>query len=326
MYEENVVAGWSSVTLTAKKYTLIAGLRAETAGTGTKDSTIYSDLMVLPRVSLTRKLSLKQSLEFSCNSTLRRPNIYELNPYYSNTDPFSAIIGNPGLKSEIIRMLSLTWSVSTGASFLSAGVFYETESNSISRYAVIRDGGFVESGIGNLGALSRYVIQFSGPLKLNRIITITPWIRFFNSSTSANSLAQANQISARHKIAIESGLSAIATLRHEFSVSFQLQYSSPYIDMQSEYYSDPLWTISAEKTFLKKFRAGDVTALPCTRSFAYHGNKTCADGLYIKSEGDLRLPLIPFWFRLSYQFNSGEKRAGKKRDTEDVINIPKKGF
>ena len=326
MYEELVAAGWSSVTLTAKRYTLIAGLRAETTGTGTKDSTVYSDLTVLPRVSLTRKLSAKQSLEFSYNSTLRRPNIYELNPYYSKTDPYSAIIGNPGLKSELTHRLSLTWSGSAGANFLSAGVFCETESNSISRYAVIRDNGFVESGIGNLGALGRYGIQFSGPLKLNRIITITPWIRFFNSYTSANSLAQANLISSRHKIAIESGLSAIATLRHEFSVSFQLQYSSPDIDMQSEYYSDPLWMISAEKTFLKKFRAGVVTALPFTRSFAYHGNKTYAGGLYIRAEGDLQLPLIPFWFKLSYQFNSGEKRARNTREKDDIINVPKKGF
>ncbi|HPT22697.1 MAG TPA: TonB-dependent receptor [Bacteroidales bacterium] len=326
MYEEDVAAGWSSLTFTSDKNSLIAGLRAEKSGTGIKDSSLYSGMAVLPRLSLTRKLTARQSLEFSYNSTLRRPNIYELNPYYSNTDPFSAVIGNPGIKGEITRRLSLTWSGSAGDSFLSAGLFYEKESNSISRYAVVKDSGFVESGIGNLGALSRYGIQFSGPLKLNRIITITPWIRFFNSYTSANSFAQANHVSSRNKIALESGLSAIATFRHEFSVSFQLQYNSPYIDMQSEYCSDPLWMLSSEKTLLKKFRAGVVTALPFTRSFAYHGNKTYAEGLYIRTEGDLQLPLIPFWFKLSYQFNSGEKRARNTHEKEDIINVPRKGF
>ncbi len=324
-YGEDVVAGWSSVTFSGSKYTFIGGLRAEKSGTGIKDSSLYSDMAVLPRLSVTRKLTARQSLEFSYNSTLRRPNIYELNPFYSYTDPFSASIGNPGLKNEISRKLSLTWSGSAGDSYISAGLFYEAECNSISRYAVVSESDVVESRTGNPGTVNRYGIQFSGPLKLNRNITFTPWIRLFNISTEVSNHLNTSQISPEHKAAVESGFSAIASFRHDFAVSLQLQYNSPYIDMQSEYFSDPLWMLSVEKTFLKQFRAGVVTALPFVHSFTYRGNRTVTETLYSQTEGRLRIPVFPFWLRLSYQFNPGKKENNKVRK-EDIIEVPSKGF
>jgi hypothetical protein len=38
------------------------------------------------------------------------------------------------------------------------------------------------------------------------------------------------------------------------------------------------------------------------------------------------MPLIPFWFKLSYQFSSGKNRDKINRSGEDIDNLPKKGF
>lgn len=124
----------------------------------------------------------------------------------------------------------------------------------------------------------------------------------------------------------ETSVSAIAAFRHGFSFSFQFQYNSPVIGMQSDYFSDPLWMISAEKAFRKRIKVGIVTALPFTGSFTYQGYKTDAGSLLMQNQGDLKLPALPFWLKFSYQFSSGEKNKRNTASREDIINVPKKGF
>jgi hypothetical protein len=281
---------------------------------------------ILPQLSVIRKLTDKQSLEFSYNATLYRPNIYELNSHTSYSDPLSTVTGNPDLEMEITHKLKLAWSKSSGDNFFTSGIFFEIENNSINRYAVVLENGIVESRIANLGTIGNYGAQFSGSFRLNKIITLNPWLRIYNMYSEVNELARTNYMSGRQKHAFETSVSAIASLKHGFALSMQLQYSSQALRMQSDYFSDALWMISAEKTFLRKFKAGVVTALPFTGSFTYHGSKTETAILYMHSEGDLKLPAFPVWFRLRYQFSSGEKKSGKNSEREDIINIPKKGF
>lgn len=96
--------------------------------------------------------------------------------------------------------------------------------------------------------------------------------------------------------------------------------------MQSDYFSDPLWMISAEKEFMKRFKAGIVTALPITKSFTYQGYKTDIESLKMKNQGDIKLPAFPLWLKFSYKFSSGERNKRKTGPGEDIINLPEKGF
>ncbi len=308
------------------KYTFTGGLRAEKSATGLRDSTVFSCITILPQLSVIRKFTEKQSFELSYNATTYRPDIYKLNPYTSFTDPYTASTGNPDLKSEITHKLKLVWSGSYGNNFITSGLFYESENRSINRYALIHEDGNVESLIGNMGTISKYGVQFSGSLKLNNIITINPWFRIYNMCTSVNELARMNNISPRHRMILETSFTAIAAFRHDIAFSLRFNYSSPVISMQSDYFSDPLWMVSAEKTFRKKFKAGIVTALPFIRSFTYQGYKTEIGSLIMHSQGDLKLPFFPFWLKIGYQFSSGKKTTRNTGTREDIINLPKKGF
>ncbi len=325
-YGENVYAAYGSVSGNIKRYSFTAGFRAEKSETGLRDKAIYSGTNFLPQISLNRKLTDKQSLEFSYNATLYRPNIYELNSHTSFSDPLSSVTGNPDLDREITHKLKLSWSKSSGDNFFTSGLFFEIENNSINRYAVVLENGIVESRIANLGTIGKYGVQFSGSFRLNKIITLNPWLRIYNMYSEVNELARTNYMSGRQKHTFETSVSAIASLKHGFALSMQLQYSSQALRMQSDYFSDALWMISAEKAFLRKFKAGIVTALPFTGTFTYHGSKTETATLYMHSEGNLKLPAFPVWFRLRYQFSSGEKNSMNNGDREDIINIPKKGF
>lgn len=325
-YGENVYSAYGSVSGNIKRYSFTAGFRAEKSETGLRDKAIYSGINILPQISLIRKLTDKQSIEFSYNATLYRPNIYELNSHTSFSDPLSSVTGNPDLDREITHKLKLAWSKSSGDNFFTSGLFFDIEKNSINRYAVVLENGIVESRIANLGTIGKYGVQFSGSFRLNKIITLNNWSRIYNMYSGVNEFARMNSISGRQKYAFETSVSAIASMKHGFALSMQLQYSSPSLRMQSDYFSDALWMVSAEKTFLKKFKAGIVTALPFTGTFTYHGSKTETAALYMHSEGNLKLPAFPVWFRLRYQFSSGEKNSRNNVDREDIINIPKKGF
>lgn len=325
-YGENVFAAYGSFARKGLKYTVTGGIRAERSATRSGGRTFFAGMTILPKLSMTRNLTEKQTLELSYNANTYRPNIYELNPQSSFVDPLSVSTGNNDLKSELTHKIKLSWSLSTNNNFISPGLFHEVENRSISRYAIILENGSVESLIANMGTISKYGVQFSGSLKLNNLITVNPWFRIYKIHTSLNEFAKMNNIAGRHKMSIETSISAIAAFRHDLALSFQFQYNSPVIGIQSDYFSDPLWMISAEKAFLKKFKAGIVTALPFTKSFTYQGNRTDTGLLEMHNQGDLKLPAFPIWLKFSYKFSSGEKNGRNKGSGEDIIDFPKKGF
>ena len=326
IYGENVIAAYGSLARNGLRYTFISGIRAERSATGSGGKTVFSGVTILPQLSVIRKFTEKQTIELSYNATTYRPNIYELNPYASFIDPFSVSTGNNNLESEITHKIKLSWSRSSGTNFISPGLFYEVENRSINRYAIVLENGNVESLIANMGNISRYGVQFSGSVRINNLITVNPWFRIYNMHTSLNEPVRWNNIAVRQKMVFETSFSAIAAFRHDFALSFQFQYKSPVISMQSDFFSDPLWMISAEKEFLKRFKAGIVTALPLAKSFTYQGYKTDTESLKMKNQGDIKLPAFPFWLKFSYKFSSGERNKRNTGPREDIINFPKKGF
>lgn len=326
IYGENVIAAYGSLARNGLRYTFISGIRAERSATGSGGKTVFSGVTILPQLSVIRKFTEKQTIELSYNATTYRPNIYELNPHTSFIDPFSVSTGNNNLESEITHKIKLSWSRSSSNNFISPGLFYEVESRSINRYAIVLDNGNVESLIANMGIISKYGVQFSGSVRINNLITVNPWFRIYNMHTSLNEPARWDNIAVRQKMVFETSFSAIAAFRHDLALSFQFQYKSPVISMQSDYFSDPLWMISAEKEFMKRFKAGIVTALPITKSFTYQGYKTDIESLKMKNQGDIKLPAFPLWLKFSYKFSSGERNKRKTGPGEDIINLPEKGF
>jgi hypothetical protein len=116
------------------------------------------------------------------------------------------------------------------------------------------------------------------------------------------------------------------TFKYDIVASLQFQYTSPKIDIQSLLFSDALYFISVEKSFSQKFKIGVTTALPFTKSFTYEGTEIKGMNFYSRSEGDVRLSSVPVWLKFTYQFNSGKSVHKLNRTSEDVDNMPKKGF
>ena len=327
-YNEKTFALYGQVTYDYSKFTLSAGIRGEESRSGLTGSFNYNLASLLPNASLSYKITPKQNIKLYLKRSVYRPNIYELNPYTSEDDPYSIESGNPNLKPEIQQDLSVEYSNSIGNNFFSAQLFYKKRANAINHYMFVNDTNIFETRIGNLGKIQGVGIELSGALKLSNAIALNPYFKLYNIETTKNDLAKQYDITNRQKLVFESGLSAIVTFKYDITASMQLQYSSPNIQIQETTFSDMLYFIAVEKTFNKKFKIGIKSALTFTfsKSFTYHGNEFSGNNFYSHSQGDVMLSAFPVWLSFRYDFNFGKSSAQSNSTKEDIYDMPKKGF
>jgi hypothetical protein len=260
------------------------------------------------------------------NRTADRPGLYELNPYTYYEDPLGIRSGNPYLEPEFRQNLSFTYSNSFGNNFLSFELYYRDRTDAINNYSFVNDTSVFETRVDNLGKIHAYGVQVTGALKVLEIVSVNPYLNLFYLTTEGNSLARQYNIDNRHKVVIQSGISAIASFRHDITASFNFQYNSPNMQIQETNFSDPLYIFSLEKGIFNKCKFGIKTALNFKRSFAYRGTEIEGDNFYSHSEGNLKLSGFPVWLNFRYQFNSGKKINKIDRQKENIENKTLKGF
>lgn len=324
-YNENVYAIYGNIAYKQEKIDMSIGLRTEKSVSELKNAFINPFLSFLPSVTIRYKLTSKQNIQASFNRTIKRPNIYQLNPNTSLSDPYTISKGNPFLKPELLSSLYLEHSIQFNGNYIASRFFFNRTTNHITNLMFINDTNTFETQVQNLGSVNQLGLQFSGTLKTG-VATFNPYIKIFGLQTSGNNIAKYYSIGNKNSMGLESGLSAIVSFKHDIACSLTLQYNSTKYDIQGSSYSDVLYFLSVEKTFKQKIKLGIVTAMPFTRSFTYNGSKINGANFQSTYEGNVIMPAIPFWFKLGFQFNSGKSRNKISREKEEIDNTQKKGF
>jgi hypothetical protein len=324
-YNERTFAAYGTIAYNHLKYDLSVGLRTEKSFSDLENSFNKSVLSFLPYAAFRYKLSSGQNIQFSCNRSVSRPNIYQLDPSVSIDDPYTVSKGNPLLKPELRLNIFLEHSIQFKSNYFSSRLFYNRTADVISNLTFINDTSAFETQVHNMGTIHQYGVQFSGTLKLG-IATLNPYLRVFDLYTEGNSLAKQYNIENRHDLAFESSLSAILTFKHNMTFSFIFQYASPKNNIQGNSFCDPLYFLSLEKTFKKNIKIGVVSGIPFSRSFIYQGSETNSTNFSSHYAGNVKMSTIPIMFKLSYQFNSGKDRNKINPANEEIDYLPKKGF
>ncbi len=324
-YKENTYSIYGIVTCKLEKTDLSVGLRTEKSVTEMKDAFTSPFLYFLPNATFRYKITSRQNIQLSYNRTIKRPNIYQLDPSVSLSDPYTMSKGNPFLNPELKGSLFLEHSIQFNGNYFASRLFFTRTTNEINNLLFINDSNAFETQVQNMGTISQLGVQFSGTMKIS-IITLNPYLKLFDLQTKGNNIARYNSIDNKNRPGLESGLSVIASFKHDIACSLNLQYNSTKYDMQGSSFSDILYFLSVEKTFKKKIKAGIVSAMPFTKSFTYNGSKIDGSNFLSSYEGNVRMSAIPFWFRLGFQFNSGKSRNKISREKEEIDNLPKKGF
>ena len=300
-YNENIYAVYGNLAVKQEKIDITIGLRAERSVSELKDAFINPILSFLPGATFRYKLTSKQNIQISFNRTIKRPNIYQLNPYTSLSDPFTISKGNPFLKPELLNSLYLEHSIQSDGNYLASRLFFNRITNNITDLMFINDTNTFETQVQNLGSVAQLGLQFTGTVKIG-FATLNPYIKIFGLQTSGNNIAKYYSIGNKNRMGLESGLSATASFKHDIACSLTLQYNSAKHNIQGCSFSDVLYFLSVEKTFKQKVKLGIISAMPFTRSFTYNGSKTGGTNFQSSYEGNVVMPAIPFWFKLGFQF------------------------
>jgi hypothetical protein len=320
--ENGMLALYSTLYFGFEQLEISAGVRYE--NTRRNQGDILKE--VLPDFSAGYRFSPQQSLRFSHRAFVQWPGIYRLNPVMHHEDPFSIINGNPQLNPEHRNATSLEYNLRPGQHLLTARLFHNTTKGAINFLTVVDENGIFQTTPYNLGNLSHTGVQFSGAIGIGKIGGIQPFFRFFEVKTKPGAPGMEHGVAERRQFAYSSGISAFAAMGRGYSAAMQMKYATPLNNLQDNYFEGLQYFLSLEKSIGNNMKAGVTGAMPFLNQYNYRGSEIETPEFYSHSAGYIQMSTVPLWFKLSWQFNSGEKRTRINRSTDALEEKRTKGF
>ena len=325
-YTEKMYAAYSSIGCNKAKYDWNAGFRFENSFSELKNSIHASQFSLLPFVVCNIKLPLHQAIKLSLSRTVRRPDIFQLNPTQTMDSPFTLSSGNPSLKPEFRTVAYAEYSKSFNSNFISLKSFYNCITDAINNLTLPYDTILVKTSPFNLGTIHQYGMQISGSMEIDKLITFTPYLRLYGQYTEGNTLAMHYSIKDRNQLVAETGISAIASFKYDISLIVNCVYNSPRNNIQDNNFSDALYFVTLQKIFKKSIKVGVTSGLAFTKNFTYSGSEIKDPDFSSYDRGTIHVPDLLLMFNLNYSFHSGKKAAKIRHAEIETDPLPQKGF
>ncbi|WP_455587322.1 TonB-dependent receptor domain-containing protein [Bacteroides sp.] len=320
---QNIAGVYFSYSFRKGNFGANLGGRAESSNSRIKfaDSPQYnfsSNLFdFIPRCSFSYNPSRQSQLSLDYSLGVRRPSIWELNPFREQLDEYTLTYGNPNLESEKQHNVTASYMYYTNKLFINFGVEYNRTNNSIVEYPFQSesDSKLLNYTYGNMG---RYQ-QFGGSFYVN--------YRPVNEvSLTANGGISDNQIRSevldlkQHGISYNAGVSCDANFSKGWLLGGRWSVFQRAPKVRSSYRGFQMYSLYVYKRFLdNNLSIGFVANQPFNKYIESRVTMTGPD--FWQRRGN-DITGRSFAVRLSYSFGSG-KRANIKRDqtirNEDLL-------
>jgi hypothetical protein len=320
--QSELLALYSVLQFQYNRFDVNAGVRGESIRFS-RDRMISK---LLPEFAAAFRISSAQMIRFSHRGFIQWPGIYQMNPARQYEDAFSIFAGNPMLKPVSRNNTSLEFNQRIGHHLLSARLFHHFTRDVINMLMLPGEDGAFYLTRENLGDIRHTGLQLSGAAGLGKWGGIQPFVSVFDARTRPGERGRAKGVVERRQWALNAGASAFAALGKGYVAAIQLKYASPLNNLQDNYFEGMQYFLSLEKSFAGNFKAGIVSAMPLTRKYTYRGSETQTSEFHDYSTGQIQMSAIPVWFKFSWQFQSGQKRAAISRSTEAPEEKRSKGF
>jgi hypothetical protein len=323
-FRSRVNALYASFNWKSKGWDAELGLRAEQIQlqTASQEQT-NSHLYFLPNARIGHVWNEKHAARFFFRSAMVYPLFHQLNNFEAILDPFTISFGFQDLHPYIYHQANMEHTWNTGNLLLMNALFFEKRSNMINGLHVLNSSGLMEVTYANLGNLYQTGMQSSGAMRLSKAVSFNHMLRVFHSRGIGHEL---ESFPARGKMAIETGFSGIITLEKDISITLRFRYLSPVNDIQSDFFSGPLYFVAGEKKLGNQWKLGLTSALPFSRRFTYSGLETRGDQFYQRSIGQISMSRLPLWLTVNYSFQKGKSVQKEKKKLSTGLHINKKGF
>lgn len=323
-FRSSLLALYGSMNWKRNAWDAELGIRAEQI----KIQTVYlkganSNLYILPNARIGYVWNERHSARAFLRSAMVYPLFHQLNNYETFLDPYTLSFGNQGLQPYSYHQLNLEHTWNTGNLMLMNALFFEKRSNMINSLYTLDTSGLMVATFANLGDLYQTGIQSSGAIRLNKSISINHLVRFFHSHSIGN---EPMIFSPRKKLAVETGISGMIALERDVNITLRFRYLSPVNDIQSDFFSGPLYFLAAEKKLGDQWKVGLTTAMPFSRRFTYNGLETQGDQFQQRTTGQINISKVPLWLTVNYSFQKGKSVEKEKKKVSNGLHINKRGF
>jgi outer membrane receptor protein involved in Fe transport len=280
-----------------------------------------------PTLHLSYKISDLQSVQLSYSRRVRRPHMWDLNPYLDVREGDQISFGNPNLDPEFTNAFELSYNLGINKVNIFTSLYYRQTNNMITRYGFMwcKDSvdkyawwepynsqydGFRASTSFNLNTGYNYGLEFIVDYQIFNWWKVNINVNFYKSHIEGDALLN-NQ--SKESFQDSGKFSSFMTLPGDWTIQLSGQYWAPWLDLQTEMDASYWLDLAVKKDVLQKrgtvsLRVSDVL---CTGGWGH----TTHDALMNRVVKAKRLsPTITLGF--SYKINNGLKQQRQQMEED----------
>jgi len=315
------------------QYSGAIGILNYTLGTRVEHSQIKSLLLsnnsetknnyvdVFPSANISAKLSKSNEMQVSYSRRIRRPGMWELNPFVNSADPNNYYSGNPNLKPEYTDSYELSFIQYLPGTSLTPSLFYRHTKDLISRTRTYIDSNTTLTTFANYTSSTSYGAELIFNTQPVLFWSVNGSVSYYKTEIDASNISS----SYVNEGSTWSGrLSSSLFLPFKFSLQLSYFYSGDILAAQATV--EPFSSFDAA---LKKelfdgrltatFRVSDVFN---TLKFKVNINNDANFREHFERKRDTRI----FNFSLSYKFGESDKNQQRRRRDSNRENQGNDGF
>lgn len=307
LYNERIIAGYTSYNYKTKHFGVKAGMRAELTVVDFDLSSgdnynIKPYLSLFPNISVNHFFKKKYNIGATYSVRVNRPRENTLNPQINDNDPLNISFGNPGLVPAYTHQMDISFGVFGEKWSFTPRLSYSTSSGVIERYRsveVVNGVASSETTFYNVGSNDIFGLILIGNYKPSKKI-----------STNANlTLTQSNYTSSLNSALNRSGLS----FRSAVGLSIQLPLRTAFesnvnyannVNAQGRTKGSITTSMAARKTFLKNRLSTRITI---SDPFGSRNNMLYSEGVNFKLQNFSTRNTSNVTMSINYRFTKIKK-------------------
>lgn len=280
-----------------------------------------------PTLHLSYKINNSQSLQLSYSRRVRRPHMWDLNPYLDVREGRQLSFGNPNLDPEYTNAFELSYNLAVGKWNFYTSAYFRKTNNMMTRYGYVWDSlsvahyswwepynseydGYWASTWQNLASGCNYGLEFIVDWQILKWWKVNVSVNLYENSIEGTTLLN-NQ--DKESFQASGKFTTFMVLPKDWTIQVSGQYWAPWLDLQTEMNANYWLDLAVKKDVFNKratvsVRVSDVL---CTSGW---GHTTDNDQMYRVSKSHRLSPSITVGF--SYKINNGLKQYPRQMEEE----------
>ncbi|MBC9915161.1 outer membrane beta-barrel family protein [Chitinophaga varians] len=253
-YFQHIYATYASLKFeTENKWLFRTGLRFEGTKLGSAfrraPSSFHTSFNnLVPSLLISKTLNDQHDVKFSYTERIRRPWIWDLNPFVNASDPRNLTSGNPLLRPETTRTLEAGYNYNAPSGFtLNNSVYFSSNSNAIEMLTSVDSLGISSTSPRNVAANKRLGANINAAMDLSSSLSVNGGVELYQVWFKSDALQVKNEAGF-----YSFNLNVSWSLPKDYTLQASGDYSNGYVTLQGRNSASWSYSISAQKEFFHK--------------------------------------------------------------------------